>query len=411
MKILFLSEAVSLAHIGRPLLLAKWAHENNIAVHFAASAEGLQKIKANSNGFKTHDIFTIKDSLFYDRVNQGKFFYQVNELKKYVAAEKALILKINPDLIVSDFRLTAAISAELTGKPLLNLSNAYWSPNYACPFPAPEIGIFKLIPQGASDFVFNFIRPLAFKFFGKELNQTRKFYGLKPKKDFRELYTDGTFTAYMDLPNFVKINNLPEKHFFIGPIIWSPEANRVNILLKEKNHVYISMGSTGSNTSLPNIIESVLKNNLNIILSGVSALEKENLLRNYPQLNGRSIMEPLIKAEDILPFCKLTICHGGSGTVYQSITSGVPVLCFPKNPDQGLVSLAVAQKNIGRFLTSKTTSRQTIDAMINECLTNDVILQNAKNMQNDLSQWDTKKHWMQFLNRFKTIRKSKQIIA
>jgi UDP:flavonoid glycosyltransferase YjiC (YdhE family) len=411
MKILFLAEAVSLAHIGRPLILAKWAYENNAEIHFAASADGLTKINATSFGFKTYPLFTIKDSLFYDRVNQGKFFYQVNELKKYVAEEKKLILKINPDLIVSDFRLTAAISSELTSKPLLNLSNAYWSPYYACPFPAPEAGIFKLFSQGTSDFIFNFIRPLAFKIFGKELNQTRKYFGLKKKQDFRELYTDGSFTAYMDLPNFINVEKLPEKHFFIGPIIWSPETNSVRYCLKEKNNVYITMGSKGSNATLLNIIKSVLKHNLNIILSGVSALEKESLRRNYPELNGRSIMEPLIKAEEILPYCKLTICHGGSGTVYQSIASGVPVLCFPKNPDQGLVSLAVAQKNIGRFLTYKTTNTKTIDAMINECLTNEVILQNAKNMQNDLSLWDTKKHWKQFLNRFKTIRKSKKVIA
>jgi UDP:flavonoid glycosyltransferase YjiC (YdhE family) len=395
MKILFLAEAVSLAHIGRPLLLSKWAHEKNIEVHFAASADGLTKIKATSFGFKTHPLFTIKDSLFYDRVNRGKFFYNISELKKYIEAEKALILKINPDLIVSDFRLTAAISSELTGKPLLNLSNAYWSPNYACPFPAPEAGIFKIFSQGTSEFLFNFIRPIAFKIFGKELNQTRKHFGLKKKQDFRELYTDGSFTAYMDLPNFVNINKLPKNHFFIGPLIWSPEINSVNYFLKEKNNVYITMGSTGSNSALPNIIKSVLKNNLNIILSGVTALEKEILLKNYPELNGRSAIEPLIKAEGILPFCKLTICHGGSGTVYQSIAGGVPVLCFPKNPDQSLVSLAVAQKNIGRFLTSKTANLLTIDSMINECLTNDVILQNAKNMQKDLSQWDTKKHWKQ----------------
>lgn len=411
MKILFLAEAVSLAHIGRPLMIAKWANENNIEVHFASSTDGLAKIKSSTLGFKTYPLFTIKDSLFYDRINQGKFFYQVSELKQYVTEEKDLILKINPDLIVSDFRLTSAISSQLTGKPLLNLSNAYWSPNYACTFPAPEAGIFKLMSQGTSDFVFNFIRPLAFRFFGKELNQTRKFFGLKKKQDFRELYTDGSFTAYMDLPNFISINKLPKKHFFIGPIIWGPEINKRNFSLSEKNNVYITMGSTGSNTSLLNIIESVLKNNLNIILSGVSVLEKETLLKNYPELNGRSIIESLIKTDEILPFCKLTICHGGSGTVYQSIASGVPVLCFPKNPDQGLVSLAVAQKNIGRFLSSKSVSKKAIDAVLNECLTNEVISLNAKNMQKDLSQWDTKKHWLQFLNRFKTIRKNKKIIA
>ena len=411
MKILFFAEAVSFAHIGRPLVLARWAHENGVEVHFASSPEGLQKTQADSFGFATHPIYTIDGNLFYARANHGKFFYQKNELKKYVEEEKTLILKIKPDLIVSDFRLTTAISSELTGKPLLNLSNSYWSPHYSCKFPAPEFGIFGLLPQKTPEFFLNIIRQCAFKFFGKELNQTRSFYGLEKKNDFRKLYTDGAYAAYMDLPNFSKSKTLPENHFFLGPVIWSPVTISINYSLKEKNNVYISMGSTGSNNLLPQIIQSVLKNNLNVIMSGITEKEKKQLLLTIPELNNRSIIKPLIQAEEILPFCKLTICHGGSGTVYQSIASGTPVLCFPKNPDQGLVSMSVVENNIGRYIQSKNTNQTSIDKMVKECLANEVILQNTVNMQKDIFNWDTKARWVQFLNKFKTIRKTNKIIA
>jgi len=411
MKILFFAEAVSLAHIGRPLLLAQWAHENGIIVHFASSIKGLQKTNANAFGFTTHPLHTIDENLFYDRVNKGKFFYQKEELKNYIKEEQALILKVKPDLIVSDFRLTVSISAELTGKPHLNLSNSYWSPNYSCKFPAPEIGLFKLLPRGITDIIFNYIRPFAFKFFAKELNQVRESFGLKKKKDFRELYTAGTYTAYMDLPNFINIDQLPENHFFLGPIIWSPKTSRKSYSLTEKNNVYISMGNTGKNDLLLQIIQSVLKNNLNIIISGISTKEKEFLLKTIPELKGKSIIEPLIQAEEILPYCKLTICHGGSGTVYQSIENGVPVLCFPKNPDQGLVSMAVEKKNIGRFLTKKSINKNLINAMIKECISNDLINQNTKSMQKGISNWNSKNRWVMFLNKFKTARKSIKVIA
>jgi UDP:flavonoid glycosyltransferase YjiC (YdhE family) len=411
MKILFLAEAVSLAHVGRPFVLAKWAHENGIEVHFACSKNGLKNTKADSIGFTTYPLHTIDSNLFYERVNQGKFFYNTKELKAYIIEEMSLILKIQPDLIVSDFRLTSAISAELTGKQLLNLSNSYWSPNYACPFPAPQSGIFKLFSNPTSDFIFNIIRPIAFKTFGKELNQIRECFGLKKKNDFRELYTAGTYTAYMDLPNFVNIDQLPENHFFLGPIIWSPKTGSKSYSLSEKNNIYISMGNTGNNNLLPQIIQSVLKNNLNIIMSGVSLKEKEILLKTIPELKGKSILEPLIHAEEIFPYCKLTICHGGSGTVYQSVSNGVPILCFPKNPDQGLVSLSVTQNNIGRTLSSKNTNLSTIEKMIQECIANEVMHQNAINTQKELHQWDTKKHWAQFINKFKTIRKTNKIIA
>ena len=411
MKILFFAEAVSFAHIGRPLVLARWAHENGIKVHFATSTDGIRKTNADSFGFATHSIYTIDGNLFYDRANHGKFFYQKSEMKKYIEQEIELINKVQPDLIVSDFRITSAISAEITGKPLLNLSNSYWSPNYSCKFPAPEAGIFGLLPKNTPEFILNIIRKGAFKFFGNELNQMRKSYGLKRRNDFRKLYTDGTFTAYMDLPNFTKINQLPDNHFFLGPVIWSPEIPTNSKKLINKNNVYISMGSSGNNSLLPNIIKSVLKNNLNVIVSGLTEMEKALLVYEIPELKERGIIEPLIQAEEILPFCKLTICHGGSGTVYQSIAGGTPVLCFPKNPDQSLVSMSVVENNVGRYLSNSESSQSNIDQMIKECLTNEVMFQNTVNMRKEIQNWDTKSHWIQFLNKFKTIRKNSKIIA
>ena len=411
MKILFFSEAVSLAHVGRPLNLAKWAQDNGVDSHFACSHAILKNNTISTFGLPYHPLYTIDGNLFYNRVNQGNFFYKVEELKKYVAEELALIKEINPDLIVSDFRLTTSISSHLTNKPLLNLSNSYWSPSYTCPFPAPEAGIFNLLPHRTTEFIFNLIRPFAFKFFGKELNQTRKFYGLKLKHDFREHYTDGNFTAYMDLPHFVSIKNLPKNHFYLGPVIWSPKMEGKKLKLKDDNNIYISMGSSGNKSVLPIVIHSALKNKFNLVLSGVTSSEKSELLNQIPELTGRSIIEPLLNAEEILPYCKLTICHGGSSTVYQSVENGVPVLCLPKNPDQGLVSLAVSQKNIGRTISHKNINFLTLDAMIKECTLNDVIHQSTKKMQSEIRQWDTKLHWMQFLNKFKTIRKTNKIFA
>lgn len=411
MKILFLAEAVSLAHVGRPLMLARYSQDNGVEVHFASSKAGIEKSGAEAFGIKTHDLYTIKEDLFYERVNQCKFFYQTNELKKYVEEELSLISKIKPDLIVSDFRLTAAISSHLMGKPLLNLSNSYWCPNFQCNFPPPEYGIFNIFSSNTTQFLFNFIRPYFFKSFGKELNQTREHFGLKRKKDFRELYTDGTFNAYMDLPNFVRIDKLPHNHFFIGPVIWAPQLNSTYYELKDKNFVYISMGSTGNNFILPLIIKAVLNNKLKVILSGIGINLKEEILKNFPDLIGNSIIEPLIQADKVLPYCQLTVCHGGSGTVYQSTKHGVPVLCFPKNPDQSLVSMAVVKNNIGRYLTGKNSNQISISNMLKECLSNELIRRNTFQMQEQIKSWNTKKQWILFLNKFKTIRKIKKNTA
>lgn len=411
MKILFLSEAVSLAHVGRPLTLAQEAFKNGYEVHFACADGTLKKINAAPNQFTVHSLHTISGDTFYNRVNQGKFFYTFDELRKYIEVEIDLIKKIDPALIISDFRLTSAISAKLTDKPLLNLSNAYWSPFYSCPFPAPNFGLFKFLSEKHSQFIFNMMRPIAFKTFGKELNQIREFYGLKKKSDFRELYTDGTFTGYMDLPNFVNLEKLPPNHFYLGPIAWNPNISTDIFLPEDKNFIYISMGSTGDQNSLSIILRSVLQKGAKAILSGVSTSEANHLYQEIPDLKANSVIVPLINAEKILDHCNLTICHGGSGTVYQSLSHGVPVMCLPKNPDQSLVSMAIVEKNLGRYLSPKNATKSNIQATMDDCLSNEILKKNADNYAHKIKQWDTLKHWNQFLNQFNTTRKSIKDIA
>ena len=397
-KLLFLAEAASLAHVGRPLTLANWAFENGYEVHFACSVEGLIKSGTQEFPFATYPLHSIKGALFYERVNKGQFFYRFEEMVSYVEEEKKLIRKIDPDLIITDFRLSAPISAWLCNKPLLNLSNSHWSPNAACPFPAPKAGIFNWLPKSMREKLFSLIRPIAFKAFGKELNRVRRYYGLPEKNDFRELYTDGTFTAYMDMPDFTSIEKLPKNHFFMGPIIWNPTHNSQKITLKDNQNIYISMGSTGNNKLIDPIIKSILKTEYFIILSGVNFEEGLDLLQKYPGLKNRSIIKSLIDPASILPNCRLTICHGGSGTVYQSLAHGTPVLCFPSNPDQSLVSYAVSNKKLGKFIEETNPSQQTIDNSITECLNDQNIAKNAKKYAQAIKNQNSFQQWANFLS-------------
>jgi UDP:flavonoid glycosyltransferase YjiC (YdhE family) len=133
------------------------------------------------------------------------------------------------------------------------------------------------------------------------------------------------------------------------------------------------MGSSGDNNYLEAIIKAILKTSSNIILSGVSSQEEIVLTKRFPGLTNRSIIKSLIDPETILPNCCLTICHGGSGTVYQSLAHGVPVLCFPDNPDQHLVSYAVERQNLGSLITHNQSSEKNIYKTILECINNSIL--------------------------------------
>jgi len=394
-KLLFFAESVSLAHIGRPYLLAQWAKEKGYQVHIATGAKGISLLNASASNIPATEIFSISGETFYKRVNQGKFFYTQSELAKYIDAEINIIEKIKPDFIVSDFRLTSAISARVMKVPLINLSNAYWSPYYECKFPAPNTGVFSLIPETLKTKIFDLIRPLAFKTFGRSLNALRKKYQLPIANDFRTHYTAGDYTLYMDHPNFIDLTSMPFRHSFLGPIIWSPKASE-SLQLVNNNNIYITMGSSGNNKILTQIAKACLQLDRPMIISGLNKTEADKLATEIPGLLNSATIKQFVDADEILGKCVLTICHGGSGTVYQSLKANVPVICFPNNPDQGLVAMSVEENNWGLSIKNKTNT-DFICKTIKSLIANENIKASVAKFSNKLNDYQTKEQWLTFL--------------
>ncbi|MFH1021892.1 MAG: hypothetical protein V1809_00710, partial [Planctomycetota bacterium] len=164
-RILFIGEAVSVSHVARPVVLAKWAKSAGYDVVFACG-KAYSRV-ARTEGLNPEEIVTISPELFYKRLSRGQFFYTEAELKAYVEAERELIARIKPDLVVGDFRLTLAISTRLAGIPHLNLMNAHWSPGRERRLPPPQSGIWGYMPSVVRNALFRLIEPIAFKQFGK----------------------------------------------------------------------------------------------------------------------------------------------------------------------------------------------------------------------------------------------------
>lgn len=408
-KLLFFAESVSLAHIGRPLRLAEWAKEHGFQVHFATGARGIQLIESIDTEIPCSEIYSISGESFYQRVNQGKFFYTSTELEKYVAADIQVIKEVQPDFIISDFRLTTAISARVMKIPLINLSNAYWSPHHECKFPPPNTGIFNWMPESFKLHLFDLMRPIAFKKFGKPLNDIRKKYNLTSVDDFRTHYTAGDYTLYMDHPEFIKLEQPPFRHAFLGPVIWAPTLTE-KIKDIKKNSIYLTMGSSGNNQVLTEIAKACLRLDRQMIISGLNNSEAEKLIALIPELKTKAIIKLLVNADVILENCDLTICHGGSGTVYQSLMANTPVLCFPHNPDQGLVAMAVKAGNWGTVITQGQSTADFICQAITKLLNNKTTIQAVNEFSKKLKLHDTRTHWLTFLSRLANAPTEKQIL-
>ncbi|MFH1024758.1 MAG: nucleotide disphospho-sugar-binding domain-containing protein [Planctomycetota bacterium] len=401
-RILFIGEAVSMSHVARPVVLAKWAKEAGYAVVFACGKSYCHV--AMAEGFQPEDITTIPSELFYKRLFRGQFFYTKAELETYVEAERSLISRIKPDLVVGDFRLTLELSTHLTGIPYLNLMNAHWSPGRKRRLPPPRGGIFGLMPPMVRNTLFRMIEPIAFKQFGKPLDCVRRQYGLPELGDFRRHYTAGTWCGYMDLPSLVEVASLPKNHSYIGPVIWKPfgmpfPSDTTEKSNSRRKHAYVSMGTSGDNGLLPAILKALTAHDFSIVLSGISLSEEAGLRTEVKGLSGRCIAAPFFDPDEILQSATLTVCHGGSGTVYQSLKAGVPVLAIPANPDQTLVSESVEEKGCGILLDSSRANVQRISEAISELTTGNRYQKGARALSEAIQRWDTQSVWLGLLHR------------
>lgn len=398
-RILFIGEGVSLAHVGRPAVLARWAREAGCDVHFACSSRCAAIARAE--GFEPLPVPTIDPKHFYARLAQGKFFYTTDELEGYVQAELKLFDELRPDLVVSDFRLSVDISTTLVGIPMLSLINAYWSPASLASFPAPNAGLLGLLPRALRHRVFDLIRPLAFRFFARPLDQARRHFGLDACSDFRSHYSAGRWCAYLDLPEICPVASPPTGHFFLGPIPWRPSGQvrpALGTLGLRRTLAYVSLGSTGDGRILPNVVSALLGLNCDLVLSGVRAEQTAELRQTITDFDKHAVVAPLFDPRDVLQRARLTVCHGGSGTIYQSLAAGVPVLSLPGNPDQALASAAVSARGAGLVVDATNSTIEQLTASATALLGTSSFGQQAQTLARLIAQHDTHRHWLEFLN-------------
>lgn len=396
-RVLFVGESICLAHVGRPALLARWAREAGYEVAFACGPKFAHV--ARGEGLEPIPLLTVDDE-HLRRMARGQFFYSDETLEAYVAAERKLLREIRPDLVVGDWRLTLSVSARLEGVPMLSLVNAQWSPASACRMPPPRAGIWKRLPPGLRAACFRMVLPLGFRFFARALDGLRERHGLEPLRDLRRLYAAGGACAYLDIPELIPLEPMPRGHFYLGPLAWAPTGLPAPALEGvECPLAYVSMGSSGDTSLVPAIVRAALDSGFEVFASGVTSAGQAEVQAAAGARSHRVRMTALCDPGPVLRRATVTVCHGGSGTVYQSLVHGVPLLCLPDNPDQGLIAGAVRASGAGCVLEPERAGSGGLARILFRFLERDSGPKRcAEHLAGVLAQWDTRARWTRWLH-------------
>lgn len=318
--------------------------------------------------FARHSITTLERETAFRALAAGKRLYEISILRRYAEEELELFQKVNPDVVVGDFRLSLAASAPVAKVPLVTLINAYWSP-YAVRdrFPIPDHPLVSLLGLRKAEKYFPVAMPKVFGHFAEPVNALRKHFGLQPIGSLMEVLTWGDVTLYPDPPSLVPVRDLPENHQFIGPILWSPQIplpSFFETLDQTQPLAYVTLGSSGKVDRLPMILRGLRRAGIVSIVSTAGRTSGIEELTPYAAdyLPGSTVAKK----------CAFVVSNGGSSTGYQALAEGIPVLGVPFNLDQYLAMTAIETAGAGILLRCGT-------------LTEDGVAQAANKLSKDLS--------------------------
>ncbi len=379
-RILFLAEGATMAHFVRPVALADSLIPSaaDYDTYLYAPARFLHHLA--DKPYSIGELQTMPGEEFLANIARGKPMFPVEVLRSYVRQDRELIRKIRPDLVIGDMRLSLSISARLEKVPCAVIMNAYWSPYAEHRAILPEIPLTRVIPPRLLGPLYRAIQPIAFGLHVAQMNRVRKEFGVAPLPlDLRQMYTDGDYVLYADVPEFVPTHHAPANHHYVGICDWAPPTSHPEwwdrMCQDPKPKVFVSLGSSGPVRVLPQLLKALAQFPISVVLS----------------TSGRTMPEAeagIAYTATLLPFIEtaarsaLVVSHGGSGGLYPAMAAGTPVLAIPSNADQHLSTAVLEQNGAGVGVRVEEASYGRLYAALQKLFSEPAFSQQAK-------QWGT----------------------
>ncbi len=342
-NILFVGEAVTSAHVIRPLGLALGMDPDRYRVTFACDPRHERMV--TNQGVVFEPLPALASDVFMKRLDRGAALYTVPELRACVQDDLRLMAKVKPDVIVGDFRISMGIASELSDIPYLALSNLHWSPNVRLPVPIPEHPLVDLFGLRIGGRIIARMIPFFFGLQSRGVNRVRRAYGLAPiaGRGAPEVYTHGTRTLYLDVPDLYGAQALSETEHCIGPVPWIPPMDLPswwNELPTERPVAWVSAGSSGDSGVMEEAARALIHAGWTVMVATAKRMRAPTGAYAADFIPGTAAAE---RAD-------LVVCNGGSAQTYQALACGKPVLGIPRNMDQYYMMEGLVRRGAGRLL-------------------------------------------------------------
>jgi MGT family glycosyltransferase len=315
-RILVTSMSMSMAHVVRPLEVAKVLRDMGYRVIFSGSGKAIKL--AHQAGFEHRYLPDWHMSEIIASLKSGsKDFHTAEEIERWVQAELDLYQDVQPLAVLDDARITSHISCSISGIPRISIHNAYVNPRAI---------------QGIMDPSLEAPPSLVDALDVDSYNKVRVAHGLPSVNSLFDMF-EADLILLCDVPEYAPMHTVRRNYHYVGPLVWGRDLSKpewLSDLEPDRPTIYYTMGSTGPPQAFRAAIEIFAETEFQVLMTLGSLVEERDLQPIPPRFFVASYAsgDTLAKRSDII------VCHGGNGTAYQALHSGNPIVSWPGLKDQ-----------------------------------------------------------------------------
>ena len=376
-RILIIPSSIGLSHLTRLVLIALELQNNGAEIAFA--------FKENNQIFKHYDFqfFPVSDAVVTDFNSNVFATFTPSLIEQCVKDEIKAIETFKPDAIIGDFRLTAAISSQITGIPYISVVNGYMT-DYFNPVDVMISKEEQPLKHKAASIVSKAIQS------AQRLNLATNFRTVAQKYNLKNLvslydFLTGDLNLIADLPEFCYLENLPQNFRYIGALIWEGFNHTVPDYLKNINNskqlIYATTGNTGKEKLIQLVVDAFGNDNsYEVILTTGAFIHPDTV----PSISNIHVAK-FIPGSEIIKQSQVVIHCGGNGTTYQALFQGIPAVVIPFNNDQNINAWLIKKHKLGLPLSASELTGNQLKLAVKKVVENIEIQKNLQQFQDLLA--------------------------
>lgn len=336
--IVFAPHSWGLSHVGRSLLVAQELQRRGYRCVFVG--DGPFVLPEDSLVRRAGiEVYPLIDMTMDEVLVNGFDFHTPQSLRRLVAAEREMLQKLKPSIVVSDYRPSIHVAAAIESVGVIALTNTHWTHYWGTKITPPlehkvTLKVTRLLGSTLGMALLKQVVPIVsariFRDNVRIYNDLLAEHGLPPHDDILRLFEGSVATYLTDAPEWCKTKpHLPAKIRVAGPLYWSapaPEGWDAD-LPHDKPWLYLSAGSSASPDVFPALFKELGDLPFRVLMTTAGLDLPKRVPENFT-------IRDFLPGEAVMARSALSIVNGGSGTIYQAIQARKPMLLVPMRGDQ-----------------------------------------------------------------------------